>query len=173
MGPPISKTQACCRKRRSRGAKVGSLRSHPLLVGLVSAALFAVVASGCSQQGLERVTLNGTVSYRGEPVEEGEIRLIPSKETKGPMSGARIMQGKYVVDAKGGVPVGKYRVKITANRVHPDYRDLAESPPPKAYEGEWPPKQQYLPEKYNTKTRLEINVPSGSGKMTRDFVLND
>jgi hypothetical protein len=33
--------------------------------------------------------------------------------------------------------------------------------------------KQYLPDKYIVNSRLEITIPSGSGKITKDFELND
>ncbi|MEA1949899.1 MAG: hypothetical protein U9N87_00825, partial [Planctomycetota bacterium] len=52
-----------------------------------------------------------------------------------------------------------------------DHQHLAISPPPQYYEGEWPPKQQYLPTKYNEKSELEITVSPDDGEITKDFDL--
>ena len=34
-----------------------------------------------------------------------------------------------------------------------------------------PPRQQYLPEKYNTQSELTLTIEPGSGPITEDFVL--
>ena len=33
--------------------------------------------------------------------------------------------------------------------------------------------EQFIPEKYNTQTTLEITIPSGSGKTTKNLDLTD
>jgi hypothetical protein len=43
------------------------------LLGL--AAVVVVVVSGCSDQG-KKVTINGTISYRGQPVPSGILRFV-------------------------------------------------------------------------------------------------
>jgi len=128
---------------------------------------------GCGGGGPERVIVTGTVTYRGQPVKEGQIRFFPFEGTKAPMSGAQIVEGQYAVEAKGGVVVGKHRIEITAYRPDPRFRELAESLPPDATELERPPQQQYIPKKYNTNSDLRITIPPGSGKITKNFDLPD
>jgi hypothetical protein len=110
---------------------------------------------GCGPSGPERVVVSGTVTYRGQPIEQGSIRFVPSGSTQGPASGAVIAQGKYDVSAKGGVLVGTHRVEITAvaPRKDPMGRDLA------AMEGAG---AQYLPAKYNRESTLTATIDSGS-----------
>ena len=127
---------------------------------------------GCGRQGPERVTVSGNVTYRGQPLKEGMIRLIPTPGTNAPVSTAAIIDGRYTLAAHGGVPVGTHKIEIMA------YRANKQQPPDTALSdfpgvGSKAKVVQIIPEKYNTKSELEITVPSGSGKITKDFDLTD
>jgi len=135
--------------------------------------LVIVLAVGCGRDGPERTIVSGTVTYGGQPVEDGQIRFFPAKGTQAPMSGGRIVDGQYSVDTKGGVAIGTHRIEITAHRPDPKHRELTESLPPDATELERPPQQQYIPEKYNSRTELEITIPPESRKITKNFELTD
>ena len=116
--------------------------------------------------------VRGTVSYEGQPVESGQIRFHPIKDTRTPMWGAYIRDGQYEAYGKGGVPVGTHRVEILAHRVKPGAAEMAESAASDPLLVGLPT-EQYLPEKYNTKTELEITIEPGSGRVTRDFDLSE
>jgi hypothetical protein len=142
------------------------------LLGLVCVVV-VTITSGCGQSGPERVEVSGTVAYQGQPVKEGMIRFIPTKGTEGPAWGARIVDGKYSARGKGGVPVGTHKVEIIAHRDKPKPA-RSTSPPPSGFELDAPvPREQYLPEKYNTKTELEITIPPGSGKIVENYDLTE
>ena len=126
--------------------------------------------AGCmGDRGPERVAVNGRVTYNGKPIPEGLIRFVPAEASSAPVSGAAIMDGNYKVDSRGGVPVGRHRIEIEAHR--PSKAGAANgaagmrSP---AFAG-----NQYIPEKYNVKTRLEITIQSGSPEITKDLDLTD
>ncbi len=139
----------------------------PLLV------LVAAMLTGCGREGPERVIVSGTITYRGEPLKEGQIRFFPTKGTQAPMSGADVVDGRYTVKAKGGVAIGTHRIEIIAHRPDPKYAELTKSLPPDATELERPPQQQYIPEKYNSQTELKITIPPDSRKITKNFELTD
>ena len=42
------------------------------------ACMMAVLLAGCGSSGPERVNVSGTVSYKGKPIEDGAIELIPT-----------------------------------------------------------------------------------------------
>ena len=118
---------------------------------------------GCSQgDKIEKATVSGTVTYNAKPVEKGEIRFIPKAGTIGPMATGAIANGAYTVTAAGGVPIGAHKVEITA---YVDLPKPANAPPIAPT-----PREQYIPEKYNTKSELEFAVPSG-GETKKDFAL--
>ena len=122
--------------------------------------------SGCGgDSGPDRVILTGTVSYQGQPIEKGVIRFIPSAGTKGPTSGAVIIDGAYEAKARGGVPVGTQRVEIRANRPTGEPK-----PKDKQHLDIFPdPQEQYLPKRYNDESELTLEVKAG--EKTHNFDL--
>jgi hypothetical protein len=127
---------------------------------ILSAAVAA--AAGCG--GPDRTVVRGEVTYRGQPVADGEVRLYPKAGTEAPMTGALVRDGRYAVDARGGVLAGTYRVEVTANRSRPQAGADVE----KADAG-----GQYLPAKFNAKTELELVVPPSRDPVTHDLHLKD
>lgn len=139
--------------------------SHRLL-RIIGYVLTAVFLCGCGRDGgLERIAVSGTVTYRDQPVQKGLIRFIPSSGTEAPLTTTAIVDGKYEAAGKNGVPVGTHRVVITARS------DAQGAAGPATDRG--PRSKQYLPDKYNTKSELTITIPSGSHRITKDFVLAD
>lgn len=148
-------------------------RTIPRVLSCLLASALAATLLGCGSSGPQRAIVTGRVTYRGQPVKEGQIRFFAIQGTKAPMNGAEIRDGLYTVDAKGGVVVGTHRVEIEGYRPDPRFRELAESLPPDATELERPPPLQYIPEKYNRKSELTIRVEPGSSEITEDFNLTD
>ncbi len=73
-----------------------------------SAIVFLVAfSSGCSGSG-DGVTVRGSVTYDGKPVEKGYINFHP-KDGKGHPTGGEIDGGKFTVK---NVPLGKCRVEV-------------------------------------------------------------
>ena len=72
--------------------------------------------SGCGPKGLPVIVVRGTVTCDGEEVETGGVRFVPIEGTKGPASHSTIVNGKYRIEVRGGVPVGKHRVEVDARR---------------------------------------------------------
>jgi len=128
--------------------------------------LLVIMVIGCGRGGLERAVVTGRATYQGEAIANGEIRFVPTKGTQGPISGGSIIEGAYTADGLGGVPVGTYRVEIRAFRAS----KAAQLDP---LGDAFVPPKQYLPEKYNTKTELEITIEPGSSKITKNFDLAD
>jgi hypothetical protein len=141
--------------------------------------------------------VSGTVTYQGRPLKEGNIRFVPDSGTNAPVSVTAIIDGRYEMGALGGVAVGKYKIEVMAygpNKRRSPSHSTAPSPPvaptdlypptdsvaptnsapPTAASTESSaPIVQFIPAKYNTQTTLEIAIPSGSGKITKNFELTD
>ena len=150
-------------------------RVVPCWLGLVWIAIIFGTVAGCSPaDGLEEVVISGRVTYQGKPVEEGRIRFVPIKGTKGPANLETISEGQYSVTARGGVPVGTHRVEIQAYQPIPGARPYTED----QADGEFDikpgdlPKRQVLPDRYNRRSTLEVTIEPGSGSVTRDFDLH-
>ena len=94
--------------------KVISMRFAAPIVCLV---LLMIVSIGCGHRSqLDRKVISGTVTCGGEAVPSGFIRFAPIEGTSGPNTTARIVDGRYRADNRGGVPLGKHRVEIDAQR---------------------------------------------------------
>jgi hypothetical protein len=120
---------------------------------------------GCGESGtLERVQVRGNVTFAGKPVQNGEIRFFPTEKTQGPVSGAPIVDGKYDVTQRGGVPVGSHRVEIEAFRASRAYPQL---------NAEGGHREQFLPEKYNIGSKLTAVVARDGDAMQLNFDLSD
>jgi hypothetical protein len=129
--------------------------------------LGVAVVVGCGPGGPERVVLSGAVSYNGQDVGNGRIVFEPIDGTKGSGAAGRITRGKFRIEAKGGVPVGAYLVRIQGFELQPE-----EKPPgPVIGLGDRFGKQ-YVPAKYNIRSTLQIVLESGSGATTKDFHLS-
>jgi hypothetical protein len=67
----------------------------------------------CSSSEYATVSASGTVTYKGKPLEKGQVQLLPEKE--GPAAVGSIENGKFVLgtnaEGNGAVP-GKYRVTV-------------------------------------------------------------
>jgi hypothetical protein len=139
---------------------------------LAGCAMTAVVVAGCSKDdGPERVVVSGTVTYKGKPIPDGTIRFVPGSASAASATGASIVNGKYTVSGRGGVPVGTYSVQVEA------YCNYSETSPPSDAVFQPPKKfelrRQYIPEKFNSASKLQFAVPSGSQPLTGDFNLTD
>jgi hypothetical protein len=136
-------------------------------------AMAATLLSGCNRdRGPERVIVSGKVTYKGKPVENGAIRFVPAGKSSMPTAGAYIVNGQYVAESQGGIPVGAHKVQIEAYSVIRSQNPSMRGSPASRLLGD-KRGDQYLPDKYNVNSELEITLPPGSGKFTKDFDLTD
>ena len=112
---------------------------------------------GCG--GTKRQSIEGTVTYGGEKVAQGSIKLIPQTGTKGPSGGALIKDGKFSIPADKGVYVGTFRVELLATKeTGRQSQDVM---------GEVVKERvQYLPPKYNRESTLTQEITSGHNELT-------
>ena len=113
-----------------------------------------LVSFGCDS-GPRLYEITGKVTFDGTPVAKGDITLRPEKTSTAPQ-GATIKDGSFQMKANEG----KYKVEIISTRVVPGKKGpMGED----AIE-------EFIPEKYNTKTTLGAEVKS-SGKNELIFEL--
>jgi hypothetical protein len=132
-------------------------QSHCLLLSVCA----TIVVAGCGKSSkIPRVVVSGSVTLNGAPVEDGQIRYVPIEGTVGPVTMARIVGGEYVCDDKGGVPVGKHRVEISAwdPKLPPGGR------------GE-PTRPNLVPAKFNDSSELVEMIADESGRVEKNFTL--
>lgn len=133
----------------------GLWRTDPFWFCLLIACFLGglVLVGGCGKAGTS-ATLSGEVRYQGQPVEKGSIRLDPVEGGREPVA-TQIIGGKYSFDASSGLVAGTYRVSIFGTRVvgttdDPETGQKVEQT------------HQYIPDKYNTKTVLEVTLKGGA-----------
>ena len=133
---------------------------RPLMMGVIASLVF----TGCGGDtgGPVLHTVSGTVSFDGEPVQDGRI-LFRSKDADGKAYSAPITNGEYEVQAVAG----SMTVEITASRIVPGKFGEAASPDEPA-----PPlSEMYIPEQFNSKTTLTAEIDAG-GDNTVPFDLS-
>jgi hypothetical protein len=124
--------------------------------GSLMAVLFLSV-SGC---GKSKPMMEGLVTLDGVPIEKGTIMLIPATG-KGQSAGGGIVAGRYRI-AASPVPV---KVWINAAR-----KDGKMPDPLNPGSGVMVDRYvEYVPDRYNEKTELEVTIVEGLNK--HDFTL--
>lgn len=145
---------------------------------MLTLALGALVSlPGC---GGARSTVSGSVTYDGQPVEDGSIRLHPTGDTQGQGGSAPIVGGRYEMKSDAGLLAGNYTVMISAFReasaaeiaARRDSEESGEEDDPEraALVAKTAARTQYLPPKYNQAS--EIKVELAPGENTKDFDLS-
>jgi hypothetical protein len=79
-------------------------------LALVLVIPFGVAA--CNSDKIYTVPASGTVTYKGKPLEKGQVQFLP---TEGPAAVGLIENGKFVLGTNNvgnGAPPGKYRVTV-------------------------------------------------------------
>ena len=171
--------------RRLRGAAISrsSLTRKAYLLmyssrrfGSFSATLTLLyLAVGCSAStGPARIEVFGTVSYKSQPVKDGEISFVSDGQKDVPSTSAPIKDGKYRVAPEVGVAAGTYRVEINAYQPSADQKQelapggLDRPPPPGGF------RDQILPEIYNKQSTIpKLVVNSGDKKLEKNFDLKE
>jgi hypothetical protein len=117
--------------------------------GLLVAVL---LAAGCSSDGL--CTVTGSVTVDGQPAQDGSIAFFPV-DGKSQTTGAVIKAGRYAAR----VPPGLARVQIRVPKVVGKVKlyNTPDSPLQDKME-------ETLPEKYNNKTELRLEVKPGKNE---------
>lgn len=118
-----------------------------LLGPLLLLALVALVGCG----GKNRTyTASGTVTFDGANVPDGDIIFLDQDKTIGPDAG-KIKDGKFSVPVKAG----KKKVEIRASKM----RKLPAGQ--KGAMGETEVMDDYIPQKYNSKSELNAEIKAG------------
>lgn len=136
----------------------------PSLSRLFSLAVVLVVLAGfgCGSDS-DRSRVTGTVSYNGEPVDDGGIAFMPAGEgTASFRATGEIRDGRYDLDYKRGPAPGNYRVEIYWNKK--TGRIL--NGPKGATKDE---RAQAIPAKYNEKSELRAEVKPGANTFNFDL----
>lgn len=132
---------------------------------LFAALIFSsLILVGCNDSG--RLSLNGTVTFDGEPVEKGYVQFSPLPGTTGPTAGADVQDGAYEVASVRGLFEGSYRVDVQA-WVRSGKVSIDPVTGEKTVGGDL---KQILPSRYNKDSELTIDI--SGGQRTFDFNLD-
>lgn len=66
--------------------------------------------------GQDAKVVEGTVTIAGQAPDAGEVSFIPLAGTPGSNNISMITDGRYRIKARGGLPIGKYRVQVKATK---------------------------------------------------------
>ena len=122
------------------------------------------VGCGGSDDAPVRRIVEGEVLYQNQPVKNGTIRFVP--QPNGPVATARIIDGAYRVENKGGVTLGKHRIEIISTVSGTELVE-AEVMPDKNSKP-----VSVIPKKYNKNSKMIAIIKSGKGTQELDFTLD-
>ncbi|WP_299469504.1 MBG domain-containing protein [uncultured Gimesia sp.] len=128
--------------------------------------IFCLLLIGCSQAADDSslTSVSGKVTYQGEPVRDGVIRLSPAAGSQAPARTTQIKAGQYQFAERTAVKAGTYQVEINA------FRGGSGLPGDRTEDS--PEREQFLPEQFNTKTEIEaFTVKPGASEIQQDFDL--
>jgi hypothetical protein len=141
------------------------------LSALVVLVWVMVTAGGCGSSATQiagSVPVSGTVTFNGQPLEQGMVRFAPESGGKAQPATGQVKNGKFTMlttASSPGVVVGKYKVSIISNKPFaPPPLKPGTPPDPKAkFEPE-----SLIPTKYNDiKTSgLEADVTAAVTSLT-------
>ena len=138
---------------------------HSAVYFALPLAVSCLLLSGCGGDGLQRSVVSGTVTYRGDPVQDGQIRFVPQGNTAGPLTIEPITNGRYRCARSGGVPCGTHRVEIYS------FAPATSPPAPFGPAATLAQREQTLPEKFNTNSQFTVTIAAESGDTVHDFTL--
>jgi hypothetical protein len=88
-------------------------RTTRSIAALVAFTYLAVVGCG---KGPPTKAMFGSVTYGGKSVPGGQVSFVPAEGKSPWVCAAPIVDGQYRIDARGGVPLGNYRVQVDARK---------------------------------------------------------
>jgi len=132
-------------------------------VFLLFSVCFLMGCGGSDDAPVRRI-VTGKVLYQNQTIDKGTIRFIP--QPSGPVASARIVDGSYRVENKGGVPLGEHRVEIRSAAGGTELVEAEVMPDKKAAP------VIVIPKKYNDDSNLNAVVESGDGELELDFTLD-
>lgn len=134
-----------------------SMGRHDMLLAVCAAVAIALgAAGGCGRP--PAAALEGSVTFAGQPIDDGTIRLFPVDGTPGPGAAALVAAGRFAIEPGKGLVPGRYMVAIAATR--PTGRTVKPEPGSEA-DGSVAEYEQFVPDRYNTKSELQVTLEAG------------
>ena len=130
-----------------------------LSYGVISLLAVSILVGCSGGSSLDTVPVTGTVTWEGDPLEEGRITFRSLEGDRRSFSG-KIKDGDYSVETF----TGPMRVSIRASRIVPGEFDES-NPDEKVPVGE-----MYIPPRYNSQSELTSNIERGENTVDFDLV---
>lgn len=119
-----------------------------------------VLVAGCADsvdRGPQRHAVTGTITFRGQPLDQGAIQFAPAGPAGKHGGGAIIDDGSYAIPVEKGLPAGTYKVMIFSA----DEGD----PVPGEAPGESPVSAERIPPEFNVRSDKTVEItPDGENK---------
>ncbi len=132
-----------------------------MLLRKMAYGLILLFCIGCSEG--ELASVSGSVTFAGKEVPHGTLRFFPIEGTPGNGAGAEIKDGRFEIAEEiaqeKGMMAGKYRVSVSASRKTGRKRRNPEGDGSMMEEV-----KSYIPEKYNLRSGLIVELQSGTNE---------
>jgi hypothetical protein len=115
----------------------------------------SVLLAGCGDSTGGRQAISGTVTLKGQPLNDGTITFIPAS-AGATQAGATISKGAFQIAKAQGLQPGKYKVSINS----PDGETPVDPNVPPGPSGNFSSKDR-VPAEYNLESKLEVEVKKG------------
>lgn len=118
--------------------------------GMGFALLVAVAAAGCGRSGPQTIPISGRVTYKGQPLTQGEVRYVPDDPGARQARGTLDSSGKFRLTTfalNDGAMPGGYRIAIISLEPHagePGRDESQAAAPPRAI----PARKSRIPQRY-------------------------
>ena len=114
-----------------------------------------VLVAGCAGEETDgRLSLSGSVTFQGQPLEQGSIELVAEDGSQQP--GAPITDGEFTIPAPQGLKPGTFIVRIFSTEEPED--DEPQAPGPESAE---PLGKERIPARFNVESELTAEVTEG------------
>ena len=132
-------------------------------VGLSTVSVSVILATaGCSGEDLLRQPVSGYVYLDGKPLSLGAVIFYPAKGSNLEISingGAMIKDGYFSIPRSSGLIPGTYNVSLRAAETRPGGHHNREG-----HEDDEIVAREVIPERYNTKTEVRIEIKDNAIK---------
>jgi hypothetical protein len=133
---------------------------------LLLALLLAAPAAGCGDAARGRCAVSGTVTFRGQPLDQGMILFVPAAGDLTTQAGTAIRNGQYAIPAPQGLLPGRYRISISSgDGKTPADRNGGPPGPSGNFSS-----QERIPRDFNVASTHEVEVMKG-GPNRFDFTI--
>ena len=132
-------------------------------IAMMSLVMFA----GCGQDGPRRYEISGMIKIKGQPIKYGNITFINVGGGIG--GGAEVKDGAFTIAKATGLPVGSYRVRLSA----PDRVIVGGPPGAPGNDDAGPPPKELFPILYQDEVKTPLNFEvkaDGKNVFDHDYV---